>query len=41
MEEPVLQLPDLTKPFAIAADASKYASRGVLLQKDINGEWHP
>ena len=41
MKEPVLQLPDLTKPFAIATDASKYASGGVLLQKDLNGEWHP
>ena len=41
MKEPVLQLPDLTKPFAIAMDASKYASGGVLLQKDTNGEWHP
>ena len=40
MKEPVLQLPDLTKPFAITADASKYTS-GVLLQKDANGEWHP
>ena len=41
MSEPVLQLPDLTKPFAIATDASKYASGGVLLQKGSNGEWHP
>ena len=41
MKEPVLQLPNLTKPFAIATDASKYASGGVLLQKDSNGEWHP
>ena len=41
MKEPVLQLPDLTKPFAIATDASKYVSGGVLLQKDSNGEWHP
>ena len=41
MKEPVLQLPDLTKPFTIATDASKYASGGVLLQKDSNGEWHP
>ena len=41
MKEPVLQLPNLTKPFAIGMDASKYASGGVLLQKDSNGEWHP
>ena len=41
MKEPVLQLPNLAKPFTIATDASKYASGGVLLQKDSNGEWHP
>ena len=41
MKEPVLQLPDLTKPFTIATDASKYTSGGVLLQKDSNREWHP
>ena len=41
MKELVLQLPNLTKPFTITADASKYVSEGVLLQKDINGEWHP
>ena len=41
MKEPVLQLPDLARPFAIATDASKYTSGGVLLQKDSNGEWHP
>ena len=40
MKEPVLQLPDLTNPFAIVTDASKYVSGGVLLQKDSNGEWH-
>ena len=41
MKEPVLQQPDLTKPFAIAMGASKYASGGVLLPKDTSGEWHP
>ena len=41
MKKLVLQLTDLTKPFTIATDASKYASGGVLLQKDSNGEWHP
>ena len=41
MKEPVLQLSDLTKPFAIATDASKYASGGVPLQKDLNREWYP
>ena len=38
---PVLQLPDLSAPFAISTDASKHVSGGVLLQKDINGNWHP
>ena len=41
MKKPILQLPDTSKPFAIATDASKYASGGVLLQTDSNGEWHP
>ena len=36
----VLSLPDLNKPF-IATDASKDASGGILLQADLNGEWHP
>ena len=39
--QPVLHLPDLSAPFAISTDASKHASGGVLLQKDINNEWHP
>ena len=39
--QPVLQLPDLSAPFAISTDASKHASGGVLLQKDINDEWRP
>ena len=36
----VLHLPDTSRPFAIATDASKYASGGVLLQTNSNGEWH-
>ena len=40
-KEPVLTLLDLDKPFAIATDASKDASGGILLQADSNGEWHP
>jgi transposase InsO family protein len=40
-EEPVLMMPDHTKPFQIEADASKYASGAVLTQNDINGERHP
>ena len=39
--QPVLHLPDLSAPFAISTDASKHASGGVLLQKDINNEWCP
>ncbi len=42
MEEPVLLLlPDQTRPFQIKSDASKYASGAVLMQTDINGDWHP
>ena len=41
LTKPVLHLPDTSKPFAIATDASKYVSGGVLLQADSNGEWHP
>ena len=41
MEEPVLIMPDQTKPFQIECDASKYASGAVLTQLDGNGERHP
>ena len=37
----VLHLPDFSKPFAIATDASKHASDAILLQTDSNGDWHP
>ena len=40
-KQPILSLPDLNKPFAIATDTSKDASGGILLQADSNGEWHP
>ena len=40
-EEPVLMMPDQTKPFQIECDASKWASGAVLTQLDINGAWHP
>ena len=40
-KQPMLLLPDLNKPFAIAMDTSKDASGGILLQADSNGEWHP
>jgi len=36
--EPVLIMPDTTKPFQIECDASKYASGAVLTQLDINGD---
>ena len=39
--KPVLHLPDLSAPFAIATDASKYVSGAILLQTDPNGDWHP
>ena len=41
LSKPVLHLPDLTTPFAIAMDASKSASGTILLQTDSNGDWHP
>jgi hypothetical protein len=37
-EEPVLLMPDHTKPFQIESDASKYASGAVLTQLDSNGD---
>jgi hypothetical protein len=40
-EEPVLMMPDQTKPFQIESDASKYASGAVLTQLDSNGNRHP
>ena len=40
-EEPVLIMPDQTKPFQIECDASKYASGAVLTQNNGNGNRHP
>jgi RNase H-like domain found in reverse transcriptase/Integrase zinc binding domain len=40
-EEPVLLMPDQSKPFQIESDASKVATGGVLTQSDSNGDWHP
>jgi len=40
-DEPVLMMPNTTKPFQIECDASKYASGAVLSQLDINGDRHP
>ena len=36
--EPVLMMPDQSRPFQIEADASKYASGAVLTQMDSNGD---
>ena len=41
LSQSVLRIPDLSSPFAIATDVSKYASGTILLQTDMNGEWHP
>ena len=37
-EEPILMMPDQTKPFQIECDASKWASGAVLTQLNINGD---
>jgi RNase H-like domain found in reverse transcriptase/Integrase zinc binding domain len=41
LQEPVLMMPDHSKPFQIESDTSKYASGAVLTQTDINRDWHP
>jgi RNase H-like domain found in reverse transcriptase/Reverse transcriptase (RNA-dependent DNA polymerase) len=40
-EEPVLLMPDQSKPFQIESDASKVATGTVLTQLDSNGDRHP
>ena len=40
-EEPVLILPDVSKPFEIKTDASNYAIGGVLFQRGERGEERP
>ena len=40
-EEPVLMMPDQTKPFEIKTDALKYAMGAVLTQLDSNRDRHP
>jgi RNase H-like domain found in reverse transcriptase len=41
LQEPVLMMLDHSKSFQIESDTSKYASRAVLTQMDINGDRHP
>src|SRR6202522_3523501 len=40
-EEPVLMIPDHSRPFQIESDASKVATGAVLTQLDSNGDRHP
>ena len=40
-EEPVLMMPDQSRPFQIESDASKVATGAVLTQLDSNGNRHP
>jgi RNase H-like domain found in reverse transcriptase len=40
-EEPVLLMPDQSKPFQIESDASKVATGTVLTQLNSNGDRHP
>jgi RNase H-like domain found in reverse transcriptase len=41
MEEPVLLMPDQSKPFQIKSDVSKVATGMVLTQLNSNGNRHP
>ena len=41
LSKPILHLPNLSAPFTVATNASKYASGAILLQTDLNGDWHP
>jgi hypothetical protein len=41
MEEPVLLMPNQSKPFQIKSDTSKVATRAILTQLESNGDWHP
>ena len=39
--KPVLLMPDFLKPFEMECNTSLFATGGVLLQQDTNGDWHP
>ena len=39
-EEPVLMMPDHTKPFQIQVDSFLFATGGILTQMDTNGDCH-
>ncbi|KIN98735.1 hypothetical protein M404DRAFT_31062 [Pisolithus tinctorius Marx 270] len=41
MAQPTLQMPNVSWPFTIMTDMSKYAMGGILLQEDSNGQWQP
>ncbi|EEB89023.1 hypothetical protein MPER_12935 [Moniliophthora perniciosa FA553] len=41
LRKPVLVMPDISKPFLIESDASKWATGAVLRQKGTDNEWHP
>jgi len=41
MTKPVLAAPDLDKEFRVEANASKYATGGVLLMKCSDKKWRP
>jgi RNase H-like domain found in reverse transcriptase len=40
-EEPVLMMPDHSKPFQIQVDSSLFATGGILTQMDTNRDRHP
>jgi RNase H-like domain found in reverse transcriptase len=40
-EEPVLMMPNHSKPFQIQVDSSLFATGGILIQIDTNGDRHP
>ena len=40
-EEPILLMPDHSKPFQIESDALKVTTGAVLTQTDLNGDQHP